>query len=169
MLTAQQVLDTLKLQPLPAEGGFFLETYRSPQVIARSALPAGYSGDRSTSTAIYYFLTPDTFSAMHQLPGDEVFHFYLGDPVEMLQLRPDGSGEIVVIGQAILGGMRPQVVVPGAVWQGSRLVSGGRFALMGTTMAPGFEFSDYKGGRRKELVAKYPQFAELIAALTASS
>ncbi len=168
MLTAQQVIEKLNLQSLPGEGGFFVETYRSPQVIP-AVLPAGYTGDRHLSTAIYYLLTPGTCSALHQLPGDEVYHFYAGDPVEMLQLKPDGTGEVILIGPDILGGMRPQVVVHGGAWQGSRLSPGGKFALLGATMSPGFEFADYRGARRQELTSQYPQFAALIAALTGVS
>jgi predicted cupin superfamily sugar epimerase len=111
-------------------------------------------------------LTPDTFSAMHRLPGDEMFHFYLGDPVEMLQLKPDGSVETLLLGQDITSGMRLQHVVPGNVWQGSRLVPGGAYALLGTTMSPGFEYEDYETGNRAQLSQQFPDFAAKIAALT---
>jgi predicted cupin superfamily sugar epimerase len=121
---------------------------------------------RSGSTAIYYLLTDETFSALHQLPGDEIFHFYLGDPVEMLQLRPDGSGRIVRIGTALANQMAPQVIVPGGTWQGSRLIPGGSFALLGTTMSPGFDFADYVAGNRHDLSKQFPQFADSIASLT---
>jgi hypothetical protein len=113
-------------------------------------------------------LTPDTFSAMHRLNGDEVYHFYLGDPAEMLILKPDGTGETLLMGQDIVSGMRLQHVVPGGVWQGSRLRPGGKFALLGTTMAPGFDPADFELGSRDELSARYPACAELIAALTRS-
>ena len=149
MLTAEQIRELLKMQPHPIEGGFFAETYRSGKV-PRSAL-SGYPGDRSLSTAIYYLLTPDTFSAMHRVRGDEMFHFYLGDPIEMLQLNPDGSSEVLLLGQDIASGMRLQHNVPGGIWQGSRLNNGGKYALLGTTMAPGFEYEDYETGTRHEL------------------
>jgi hypothetical protein len=169
MLTADQVIEALQLKPLPGEGGYYAETYRSPQMIPASQLAGRYGGDRCAGTAIFYLLTPDTSSALHKLPGDEIFHFYLGDPVEMLQLHPDGSGRRIVLGTDILGDMLPQVVVPGGAWQGSRLRPGGAFALMGTTMAPGFEFADYTGANRDELAARYPQFAGMIAELTRES
>ena len=111
MITAQQIIATLGLQPHPREGVYFVEGYRSEESIFGEALPGRYSGPRSISTAIYYLLTPDAFSEMHRLRSDEVFHFYLGDPMEMLQLRPDGTGEVVMLGTDIVGGMRPQVVV----------------------------------------------------------
>jgi hypothetical protein len=111
-------------------------------------------------------LTPDTFSALHKLPGDEIFHFYLGDPVEMLQLHPDGRGEITVLGQDIAAGMRPQHLVRGGVWQGSRLRPGGSYALLGTTMSPGFDYKDYETGSRETLTKLYPKHSSLIASLT---
>jgi uncharacterized protein len=166
MPSAKEIQELLKLQPLPLEGGYFAETYRSKFTLAEHSLPSGYSGDRALSTAIYYMLTPDTFSAMHRLKGDEVYHFYLGDPVEMLILKPDGSGETLLMGQDIASGMRLQHVVPGGVWQGSRLVPGGKFALLGTTMAPGFHPSDFELGARDELNSRFPAFAKLIVALT---
>ena len=123
-------------------------------------------GERLMGTAIFYLLTPETFSAIHKLPGDELFHFYLGDPVEMVQLQPDGTGEILVLGQGIEAGMRLQHAVPGGCWQGSRLIAGGEFALLGTTMSPGFDYADYVTGQREGLTEQYPQFAERIKALT---
>jgi len=95
MLTAEQVRKLLKLEPLPGEGGLFAEVYRSAHRLPKEALPNCYAGERPLSTAIYYMLTPDTFSAMHRLKGDEIYHFYLGDPVEMLMLKPDGTAEAV--------------------------------------------------------------------------
>ena len=166
MLTANDIIQRLELAPLPGEGGFFRENYRSQLTIPSEVLPTGYAGNRQAATAIYYFLTPDTCSLLHRLTGDEIFHFYLGDPVEMLQLHPDGAGELIIIGSELAAGMRPQVLVPAGSWQGSRLVSGGQFALMGTTMAPGFEFADYTGATRNELTEHYRQYAELISVLT---
>jgi uncharacterized protein len=166
MPTAKQIQDFLKLQPLPVEGGFFVESHRSKYMLARPSLPACYAGERVLSTAIYYMLTPDTFSAMHRLKSDEVYHFYLGDPVEVLLLKPDGAAEAVLLGHDILAGMRVQHAVPGGTWQGSRLAPGGKYALMGTTMAPGFDLFDYEPGKRDALSAQYPNYAPLIAFLT---
>src|SRR5580693_10251373 len=96
MLTAEQIRELLQMRPHPIEGGYFAETYRGAAMIPQS-LPGGYPGHRAISTAIYYLLTPDTFSAMHRVRGDELFHFYLGDAVEMLQLKKDGTGEVIVL------------------------------------------------------------------------
>jgi predicted cupin superfamily sugar epimerase len=166
MLTADKIIALLNLKPHPEEGGYFVETYRSSEIISEKALPSRYKGVRSFGTAIYYLLTPETFSAMHQLRSDEIFHFYLGDPVEMLQLWPDGSGRILILGTDIMNGMKPQAVIPKGVWQGAKLIKDGKFALLGTTVSPGFEFFDYEFGHREELVKSYPKFREWIIALT---
>jgi predicted cupin superfamily sugar epimerase len=168
MLTAQDIIDTLKLQPHPIEGGYFRETYRSATTIAVESLPSGYSSQsgRSLSTSIYYLLTADTFSEMHRLPTEEVFHLYLGGPVRMLQLFAGGATREVLIGTDILAGQQPQVVVPAGVWQGSLLEPGVDFALLGATMAPGFDYADYEHGRREMLTGLYPGQSALIHHLT---
>src|SRR5215469_8377275 len=147
-MTADEVKEILGLQPHPVEGGWFVRTYESGERVAAEAFGDGrYPGARFTGTAIYYLLEPGTFSEMHRLRSDEIFHFYAGDPVEMLQLLPDGSGRTVVIGNDLAAGQRPQVLVERGVWQGSRLVGGGRWALLGCTVTPGFEYEDYDTGR----------------------
>lgn len=166
MIEPETVRSLLGLAPHPAEGGFFAETYRSQERVSRGTLPARYAGDRSFGTAIYYLLTPETFSEMHRLASDEIFHFYLGDPVEMLQLHPDGSGRVVRLGTDLAAGDRPQVVVPRGVWQGARLAPGGRLALLGCTVAPGFDYADYESGRREELLESHPAFRDWILPLT---
>ncbi|MCE5199848.1 MAG: cupin domain-containing protein [Armatimonadota bacterium] len=165
-MDAKAVIEKLGLEPLPMEGGFFFETYRSTQVIPVSALPEGYSGDRAHSTAIYFLITPDSCSVMHRLISDEIFHFYAGDPVEMLQLHPDGSHSLIIIGNNLEAGHAPQVIAPMGVWQGCRLAPEGKWALMGTTVAPGFDYADYENGDRQKLIAKYPDCVEMITALT---
>ena len=145
--SAADLIRLLDLQPLAPEGGYYRETHRA------------------ASTAIYYLLTPDTVSALHRLQKDEVFHFYLGDPVEQLVLRPDGSGEVRVLGSNPAAGMFPQAVVPRGCWQGARLRAGGKFALMGTTVAPPFGAADYEPGDRERLQETYPAFAGVIRTL----
>lgn len=157
-MTSDEIRSRLGLEPHPEEGGYFRETYRSSAEIPGTG--------RSLSTAIYYLLTADTFSAMHRLPGEEIFHFYLGDPVEMLQLRKDGTARVLRLGNQLESGMQPQLVVPGGTWQGSRVLPGGRFALLGATMAPGFDYADYEAGDRLTLMREHPEHAERIAALT---
>jgi predicted cupin superfamily sugar epimerase len=165
-LNAEKLKSLLNLVPLPSEGGYYAETYRSPELIQHECLPARYGGPRNVSTAIYYLLEVNTFSALHRVASDEIFHFYLGDPVEMLQLRPDGSSKVVLIGSDIDKGMVPQAVVPQGVWQGARLVKGGQFALLGSTVSPGFDFADYENGSRNLLIQSYPDCKDMICALT---
>lgn len=170
-MTAQALIDALDLVPHPREGGFFRETWRSAGSMGGECLPATYvrrsvEERRSYGTAIYYLLTPDTYSHIHRLKSDEVFHFYCGDAVEMLHLPPDGDGERVVLGPDIPAGERPQVVVPAGVWQGARLVDGGAFALLGCTVAPGFEFADYEHGQRTALLQSWADWSDLIELLT---
>jgi hypothetical protein len=165
-MTADEIKQRLGLEAHPREGGYFRQTWQSEEEIPLTALPARYPAARATGTAIYYLLEPSTFSELHRLASDEVFHFYLGDPVEMLQLWPDGSSRVVLLGSDLASGMSPQSVVPKYVWQGSRLSPGGKVALLGCTVSPGFDYADYETGKRAELVRDYPQSAELIEALT---
>ena len=157
MLTADDVVRLLELQPHPIEGGYFRETWRGRDMVR----------DRSVGTTIYYLLSGTAVSEMHRLPGDEVFHFYLGDPVRQLHLYPDGTGKEFVLGADLAAGQVPQLVVPGGAWQGAcRLAGPHGFSLLGATMAPGFDYADYVGGSRAVLTAKWPAFAEQIARLT---
>lgn len=164
-MTVDQIKKQLGLVAHP-EGGHYIQTYKSAESIQREALDPRYPGARATGTAIYYLLEPGTFSELHRLKSDEIFHFYLGDPVEQLQLWPDGSSRVVTIGSDLSRGHSPQVVVPKNVWQGARLVAGGSFALLGCTVAPGFEFEDYESGFRESLTSQYPSQRELISSLT---
>ena len=103
---------------------------------------------------------------MHRLVSDEVFHFYMGNPVEMLQLFPDGKGKVITMGTDLKAEQSPQIIVPAGVWQGSRLAPGGAVALMGTTVAPGFDFADYESGELEKLIQQYPDFTTMIRELT---
>jgi predicted cupin superfamily sugar epimerase len=158
-MTVDALKRILGLAPHPREGGWYVRTWESAELVAAGV------GARRTSTAIYYLLEPGTFSEMHRLASDELFHHYLGGPVEMLQLFPDGSSARVLIGKDIEAGERPQVVVPRGIWQGSRLLSG-EFALLGCTVSPGFEFVDYEAGSFEALSVEWAAEAEMIAALT---
>lgn len=164
--TPQNIIKALGLTPHPMEGGYFVETWRSEEAVAAEALPGRYGGSRNLGTAIYFLLTHDTFSEMHRLPSDEVFHHYLGDAVEMLLLEPGGEGRVVQLGKGIAQGERPQVVVPKGVWQGSRLRQPHGFALLGCTVAPGFDFEDYERADQDVLVREFPEQKEKILALT---
>jgi predicted cupin superfamily sugar epimerase len=162
MMTASEIKALLQLEPHPIEGGSFRRTYTSAGSVD---LPRG---TRHQGTAIYYLLEPETFSEMHVLSSDEIFHFYLGDPVEMLQLHPEGQTAIFILGPDIEAGQHVQLVVPAGVWQGTRLIGDGQVALLGCTVCPGFDFADYRNARYAELAEKWPAEAERIRALTRS-
>jgi predicted cupin superfamily sugar epimerase len=130
LTNAEDVIALLELRPLPGEGGFFRQTYAQRSVVA---------GAPPLTTAIYYLVTPDAFSSLHRLNHDELFHFYLGDPCEMVTYVDGRQPEIAILGQDLRAGMTVQQIVPAGTWQGTRLRAGGRFALMGTTMTPGFD------------------------------
>jgi predicted cupin superfamily sugar epimerase len=161
-MTADELKTLLNLEPHPFEGGSFRQTYicREKVELPRGMRPAG--------TAIYYLLEPGTFSEMHVLASDEVFHFYLGDPVEMLQLFPDGSSSVFVLGPDLAAGQHVQLVVPAGVWQGTRLIGDGKVALLGCTVTPGFDYADYRNASFAELATKWPAEAERIRLLTRS-
>lgn len=162
---AEQIVKSFSLQPHP-EGGWYRETYRSEDSIPQQALPERYSGSRSVSTCIYYLLTADTFSTMHLVQSDEIYHFYAGSPLELLLLLPDGTSRVEIIGNDIGAGHHPQFVIHRGWWQGSRVKPGGEYTLIGATVAPGFDFADFSIGRREELLAKWPQAKDHIAQLT---
>jgi predicted cupin superfamily sugar epimerase len=163
---AAEIIRLLGLRPLPEEGGYYREIYRSEELLSPGSLPDRFGAGRAVATSIYYLITPEAFSALHRLASDEVFHFYLGDPVEMLRLRPSGAGDLLLMGCDLATGQRPQVVVPRKTWQGCRLAAGGEYALMGCSVAPGFDFEDYEHGDRQALLHAYPAFAEAILRMT---
>lgn len=159
-MTAEEIKELLNLVPHPVEGGFFRRTYTSSGKID---LPRGV---RAQGTAIYYLIEAGTFSELHVLSSDEIFHFYLGDPVEMLQLHPNGNSSVLTLGPDLAAGHQVQTVVHAGVWQGTRLLSDGKVALLGCTVVPGFDFADYRNATYAELAAKWPDQAERIRALT---
>lgn len=156
-LTAWEVVRLLKLEPLDQEGGYFRRTGESATILP--------GGQRAWST-IYSLITAEGFSALHRLSQDEVWCFHAGDPLESLRLRPAGSGEWVKLGLNLAHNERPQDVVPAQVWQGTRLVAGGRWALVTCVVAPEFVWSDFELGSREALQASWPEFAEGIRELT---
>jgi uncharacterized protein len=175
--SAEDIIRLLDLQPHPVEGGFYRETWRSLQQISLDTHPSPMTGvrsweqssfrrERSVGTAIYYLLKPGHVSELHVLPGDEVFHFYMGSPVQMLQLWPDGSHRTVILGQDLEKGHQPQCIVPAGVWQGTRLFGNDGYALLGATMAPGFDYADYVGADRSDLIRRWPSAIEEITRLT---
>ncbi|MEJ3656407.1 cupin domain-containing protein [Actinomycetes bacterium KLBMP 9759] len=143
----ERVARELGLEPLPDEGGLFRRTHVD-----------------AYSSAIYFMVIAPEFSAIHVLASTETYHWYGGAPLRLLLLHPDGSAEEPVLGPDVLAGQRPQVVVPAGVWQGSS--SAGAWSLVGTSVAPPFEWDGFRLGGRAELGARYPGVASRIAQLT---
>ncbi|GHC71754.1 cupin [Streptomyces flavofungini] len=155
-MTPEELIARYGLEPLPFEGGRFRQMWAGPPDAA-TGHPAG--------TAIIMLLTSAAgdFSALHRLPTDEVWHFYQGDPLDLLLLHPDGADELRILGDG--DGEEFQLVVRAGTWMGARVRDGGEWSLFGTTMAPGFLESDFEGGDPDALAARYPQQAELIRRL----
>jgi len=159
-LTAATLIETLGLKPHP-EGGHFVETFRAP------ALPLELPGrgSRAASTAIYFLLEGGQFSAFHRVRSDELWHHYLGDPVEVHTLDESTGHEVVRLGPNVMTGERPQAVVPADVLQAARVIGKG-FSLCGCTVAPGFDYADWELVERSALLARFPEHERLIASLT---
>ena len=163
-LTADEVVRLLELSPHP-EGGFYRETFRAPDL----PVPLPDRGVRAASTAIYFLLRQGDFSALHRVRSDEAWHHYLGAPLE-LHLFDDAGHSVVVLGPDLARGERPQAVVPRGVFQGARLAASDRaghhFALVGCTVAPGFDFLDFEMPSRAALFAEFPGHRALVEDLT---
>lgn len=155
----------LNLQPHP-EGGFFRETYRAPLAIPQSALPAAFHSSRRASTAIYFLLAGEDFSALHRLPADEVWHFYAGSALIVHSIDRNGNHSAVKLGQNPDSGDQFQCVVPAGNWFGSCLERPNTYALVGCTVAPGFDFADFEMARRSDLLTEYPRHKDIIEKLT---
>jgi uncharacterized protein len=168
MVTAEQLIAHFQLDPLPQEGGFLRRTYCAEEVIPHTALPPRYHRNKPFGDVTLYLLVAgvDSFGALHMLPSDEIYHFYLGDPVELVLLYPDGKRIGHFLGHDILNGQTVQAIAPGGIWQGVRLLPAGHFALLGTTLAPAFSEDDFRAGERELLLQQYPAEAEIIRAMT---
>ena len=159
------IIEALGMEAHP-EGGYYAESYRCRDEVPRSALPARYDGPRNVSTAIYYLLEAGDFSAIHRLDSDEIFHYYKGDPLEVFLLEPAQQASFKIVGPDLADGMLPQVVIPHGTFFGARPQPGGDFgfSLVGTTVAPGFDFEDFEMGDANVLLQGWPNFdAEIMA------
>ena len=163
--TAQTYIDTLQMDAHP-EGGFFKETYRSRHLINVTQGSGSTPVQRSVSTGIYFLLEKNNFSAFHKIQSDEMWHFYAGQALEVLELNEHGELGCTRLGSDILGGEVHQHVVPANTWFASRVAAGGSFSLVGCTVAPGFDFADFCMADRALLVAAFPQHSQTIAELT---
>jgi uncharacterized protein len=162
---ARHWIEKLRLEPHP-EGGYFRQTYRSEVMIKREALPAGFSGARAASTAIYFLLEGKNFSAFHRLRSDEAWHFYAGEALVVHVIHPDGRYSRILLGRDFEAGQVFQAVVPAGCWFASHVEDWKGWVLVGCTVAPGFDFEDFELARLEELRAKYPKHREMISRLT---
>jgi predicted cupin superfamily sugar epimerase len=165
MLRIEQLKRHLELKEHP-EGGYFKETYRSPGLIDRQALSPDFSGDRNYSTAIYFLLTSENFSAFHRIRQDEIWHFYEGAPIRLHVLRKNGTYREVILGNDLNERQYYQYVVQAGDWFASEVSEPESYSLAGCTVAPGFDFDDFEMASREELAASYPFATELISRLT---
>ena len=166
MATVKEIMERFRLAPLTGEGGLFRRTYLSGDVLGREAFDGRYPEEKHAGSAILYMVTPSCCSRLHRLPTDEVYHFYLGDPVQLLLIPPEGEPFTVTLGQDVLAGMEVQFTVKAGWWQGSCLRPGGRWALLGTTMAPAYSDSDYEDADPEALCCAHPQWSQQIRFLT---
>jgi len=161
----EQLVDKLQLQPHP-EGGFFRETYRSDLYIPAPWEKDNASSRRSLCTAILFLITSGNFSAFHRIRSDECWHFYSGQPLLVHQLSPEGSYSCIRLGNKVQEGQVFQHVVPAGYWFASEVETESGFALVGCTVAPGFDFADFELAERNNLLQIYPEQGELIERLT---
>jgi predicted cupin superfamily sugar epimerase len=153
------IIEHYQFDRLPVEGTFFKSTYRSTLENADGS-PVG------TAMIGLYCAEPLSVSCFHRLRYDEIWHVYGGDPFRLILLHPDGRSEEVVMGSDALRGQRVQFVVPAGVWQAGEIISGGRYALFGCTMAPGFTGAGFEGGIAADLIRQYPDRADDILRLS---
>lgn len=164
MPTARDLIEGLGLLRHP-EGGWFRETYRSAEAVPGHALPERFGAGRAFSTAIYFLLEKGDISALHRIKSDEIWHFYAGSPVLIHVISQDGGYEALRLGPDPESGDSFQLVVPACSWFGAEVMNGA-FALVGCTVAPGFDFADFEMADRRELTELYPRHSEIIRRMT---
>ncbi len=155
-------IEQLGLQPHP-EGGYFSQTYRAEESIPPLGLPERFAGPRAFSTAIYFLLTGNQFSAFHRIRSDEIWHFYAGSALTLHVIHPDGRFEQIklVPGQF-------QALAPAGCWFAATVDDTASYTLVGCTVAPGFDDADFELAERSTIIAQFPQHAEILTQLTRS-
>jgi len=161
-------IDRLLLQAHP-EGGYFTRTYESNMRLSKESLPSEFSGDRLISTAIYFLLKGNQFSAFHRIKSDELWHHYDGCGLCIYVIHPDGRGEKLWLGKDVDKGFSFQQVVPAGSWFASKPVKEDEFTLCGCTVAPGFDFDDFDMADKDVLLKAYPQHKKWIDELSIHS
>ena len=148
------------------EGGWFRETYRAAESVGGEWLPERFGGRRAFSTAIQFLLAGEEFSALHCIKSDELWHFYAGRPLVIHIIDSGGSYRTVTLGSDPDQGEVFQATVEAGSWFGASLLEAETYALVGCTVAPGFDFDDFEMGQREELCRLYPEHEEMIKSLT---
>ena len=161
---ARYWIEKLKLLPHP-EGGYYKEVYRDLGVVKQDALASEFSGDRNLSTAIYYLLEKGDFSCFHRIKSDELWHFYSGDSVNIYYLDKEKL-HTLKLGLNIEKGESPLCAVPKNTWFAAELQEDSEFAIMGCTVAPGFDFTDFEKATKDDLEHFAGNHQELIKRLT---
>jgi len=167
MHSAEYWINTLNLKRHP-EGGFYKETYRSSETISKSALPTRFSADRVFSTCIYFLLGCKEYSAFHVIQQDEIWHFYEGSSLTIHIIDPGGEYVAFKLGRHIDHGESFQAVVRAGCWFAAAVDDAEAYALVGCTVAPGFDFADFEMAERKKLVELYPAHRDIIEKYTQS-
>ena len=163
MKTVEYWIEKLGLES-HVEGGAFKEVYRSPLLIKN--LPDTFKGERNAYTAIYFLLKSGDFSAFHRIASDEGWHFYEGTSLTVYEIEENGNLIIHKLGRDIEKGQTFQTTIKAGSWFGSRCEDENGFALVGCTVAPGFDFEDFELADFETLSAQYPQHKKLIEELT---
>ena len=166
-LTAEQIRKLLELEP-NATCGFVKLTFVSPQALAAGTLPAPFAQARPVGSALYFMVTPDAPVRLHRIKNDQLYHYYLGDPLELFLLHADGRSERIVVGPDIAAGQRVQFLIPGNTFHTAQLVGQKRWFLGASTEWPGVIPDDVEIGDLDALAAKYPAIATEIKAIAAS-
>jgi predicted cupin superfamily sugar epimerase len=161
----EELIKVFELQPHP-EGGFFKETYRSNGVIGSNSNEKHFPSHRNYSTAIYFLIEKNNFSSFHRIKSDEVWHFYEGDALEVIEIDLNGNLIKTKVGKDILNGQKFQYMVKAGHWFGSRVLKGGEFSFVGCTVSPGFDFNDFEIGKKEELIKLFPQHQKIISELS---
>ena len=162
---ADSWIELLQLEKHP-EGGYYREVYRSSESIAKEHLPKRFNGNRSFSTAIYYVLKGSDFSAFHRIKQDELFHFYDGSPLTIHVIDSSGNYSSIRQGRSTKSGEVPQATVKAGWIFGACVNDLNSYSLVGTTVAPGFDFEDFELLSRDHLIDLFPQHHKIIEKLT---
>lgn len=163
--TAEGIIQHFQLAPHP-EGGYFKEVFRSRNGSEFHDETQGIIGFRNYLTGIYFLLTGDSFSAFHRINQDESWHFYLGAPVTIFVINPEGQLTQFKLSNDLNSDTEFQVTIPANHWFAAKVDTSESFAFVGCNVAPGFEFVDFELTDRKQLSSEYPQHASLIRELT---